>query len=357
MQIRHKIIAFLFHTFNQTKNHSFLQQPKKMLAQLVSKHKIKLAKWHINFGDVDINAKDDKNTSAIIYASEFGYYEIVELLLANGASALDTTDFGTTPLHNACIDGHIDIAKLLIKHGADVLARDFDGFDALVMATRYGHAELVDYLLTIGADANYEITHTNKIHGGFTPLMVAVSTTYANLEIVKLLINVYRVDINHKSALGSTALQLAVVWNKKSIVELLLENGADPNLKNKIGSTALITAVVNYHPDIVDLLIQYGARVNEKNNVGRTALLNTVVYQKDKAAWITVVQLLLAGADPNVEDFEGKSAIQITKSPAVKEVFERWLITKQMIVLNELKVDWCVDCDFWSDLKDYADLS
>jgi hypothetical protein len=62
----------------------------------------------------------------------------------------------------------------------------------------------------------------------------------------------------------------------------------------------------------------------------------------------------LAGADINIEDGADNKAIDFVSSPSMKEVFEQWTLTMPMIVLNELKVDWCVDCDFWSDLREYA---
>lgn len=322
-----------------------------MLVNLLKTKQIELAKTHIQGNDDDINTKDDEKASPITYASEQGYYEIVEMLLAKGASVFDRADMQRQPLHKACSGGHLEIVKLLIKHGADIFEKDCIDFDALVTAVHHGHLDVVNYLLSIGADPHYEVKHT--AYDRSTPLIIAAMTEHANPAILQQLINV-GADMNHKCGSGLSALHVVVECNDILFVRLLLQNGADPNLKNKNGSTPLFIAAASHNSDMIELLIQYGARINEQNSFGCTPLSRVVIFQKGPKILKTVRQLLLAGADPNIQDSQGNLAIDNAYCPIIKKILECWSATKLMIVFNELQLEWCVEYNFWTDLVDFS---
>ena len=91
--------------------------------------------------------------------------------------------------------------------------------------------------------------------------------------------------LNYKEpALGETALMVSTRENHLSIVNFLLEYGANPNIKNNEGDTALMYAVSipNNLDDIprfrnirmwgiAHLLLKHGANPLIKNNEGKTA--------------------------------------------------------------------------------------
>ena len=70
------------------------------------------------------NLKKDKkimeNAHLIHIAARFGYKEIVEALIENGADINIKGHFGYTALHEACRKNNIDIVNILIKNGADL---------------------------------------------------------------------------------------------------------------------------------------------------------------------------------------------------------------------------------------------
>ena len=140
---------------------------------------------------------------------------------------------------------------------------------------------------------------------------------------------------------GDTALILAIQEGTERVIELLMENGADPNKASRNdGATPLMTAASNSrtrimrllfengannvnainrqkwtalmfavsnnrNSDIVELLIENGARVNMQNDHQETALLIATQYRKDE-----IIRLLLrAGADPNIGDFRGTTPL------------------------------------------------
>jgi ankyrin repeat protein len=321
-----------------------------MLSHLLKSKQPEVAKSYIKNKKFDIHDKDYENATPIICASEHGYCDIVELLIANGASIFDCADMQRQPLHKACSGGHLDIIKLLINHGADIFKKDELGFDALVTAVQFGRANVVDYLLSIGANPNYILK--SYVYDGYSPLMMAVTTEHTNSRIVQKLINA-GADMNYTSALGLSALHLVVDFGNIMFLLLLLQNGADPNLQNRFGVTPLFLAAVQNKSDIIEFLIQYGARVNDKNRFGLTPLNNVVIFQKSEANLKTVRQLLFAGADPNIQDSEGKTALHNALCPLVKETLEHWPATKAMIVMNNLQLDWFMDYGFWTDIQDF----
>ena len=72
---------------------------------------------------------------------------------------------------------------------------------------------------------------------------------------------------------GDTPLQLAVKnWND-SIIDILLEKGADVNIRNHLtGDTPLHVAVAEGFTLIIALLLEKGAEINLENNANNLPL-------------------------------------------------------------------------------------
>ena len=75
-------------------------------------------------GEVDL--ADDDGWTALLYASDEGDLEILELLTSSGADVNIRTGYGNTALHIASIHGHLEIAQLLLCQGADMRERTID---------------------------------------------------------------------------------------------------------------------------------------------------------------------------------------------------------------------------------------
>ena len=60
----------------------------------------------------------------MLFASDYGHKEIVELLITNGADMDGKDKYGNTPLHYAATWGHKETAELLIANDADVNAKN-----------------------------------------------------------------------------------------------------------------------------------------------------------------------------------------------------------------------------------------
>jgi len=89
----------------------------------------------------DVNAKNELGRTSLMFSANYGFFEIAEMLLENGARA-DTVandESGWPAIIAASFNGHRDIVRLLLEHGADQNIRDTSGKTALMWAEEQGH--------------------------------------------------------------------------------------------------------------------------------------------------------------------------------------------------------------------------
>ena len=102
-----------------------------------------------------------------------------------------------------------------------------------------------------------------------------------------------------------------------------LQKEANPNAKDRVGNTALMLATKNPNPEVVSLLLKAGADVNVKDMDGGTALIWSVTPNSTSEVLST---LLKAGADSNAKDNNNKSALDWAlwhgNTDAIKELME-----------------------------------
>ena len=143
--------------------------------------------------------------------------------------------------------GNAQIVQALVEAGADVNWRNEDG-DTLLMHAQT--AKIVQALLDVGADVNA------KTNDGTTALIL-FGTLGQDIQILKMLLEA-GADINAQTELGMTSLMYAAWMGKTSIVQALLEAGADIYLTTfgPPWDTALDLARNGGHAEIVELLQQ-----------------------------------------------------------------------------------------------------
>ena len=88
----------------------------------------------------------------LIKAVERGDTIEVKRLLEAGADVNAKNEFGSTPLHWACVYGRLEIARLLLEHGANVNASQQRGGTPLDLACLYQETSIVRLFLEAGAD-------------------------------------------------------------------------------------------------------------------------------------------------------------------------------------------------------------
>lgn len=99
--------------------------------------------------------------------------------------------------------------------------------------------------------------------------MALVSEAYlGNLDQLKKMIEQDKTDVNEPDPYGDTPLHAASYTGKYTLVQYLLEKGANINSKNGAGSTPLHKAVVGKQAGIVELLLKHKADTEIKNLAG-----------------------------------------------------------------------------------------
>ena len=220
------------------------------------------------------------NVNAVVYgstalrmASDYGYTEIVRLLIENGDLDVNATDYdddGRTALHLASIKGHTEIVKMLLEKGADVNAKDTLDRTALQYASQNGHAEIVKLLEE--AIANNTENNSSDESQEEKDKKLLQGAQRNKLDEVREALEM-GANVNVKNDDGWTAIAIASQQGSIELVEMLLEKRANVNVMNNNGNTALISASYKGYKEIVTMLLEAGAEVNAKNNDGYTALM------------------------------------------------------------------------------------
>lgn len=118
-------------------------------------------------------------------------------------------------------------------------------------------------------------------------------------------------DVNTKDAIQDSAFLYAGAEGFNEVLRLTLDAGADVASTNRYGGTALIPASEHGHVETVRILIAAGVPVNHVNNLGWTAMQEAILLNNGGPRQQEVVRLLLdVGADPDIRDREGRTALQ-----------------------------------------------
>ncbi|KAL5970821.1 Ankyrin repeat family A protein 2 [Taenia solium] len=117
---------------------------------------------------VNIDERDDKGFSPLLWACANGQKAAVELLLFRGANAHVRGINGESALLLAACRGHYDVVQYLLRAGLSVDTTDELDNTALMFAAFYNHVAIVSLLLDWGAD----VTAVNG--EGWDALQIAV---------------------------------------------------------------------------------------------------------------------------------------------------------------------------------------
>jgi ankyrin repeat protein len=141
------------------------------------------------------------------------------------------------------------------------------------------------------------IRETQDVFGtGHGDALIHAFARRGRASVVEFLLN-KGADIDSKDKKGITPLICAVIEGHVDTVKLLLERGA--NLEATFGgNTVLMEAVIQNHEDIVIMLLQHGAVTEARNREGCTA-----VHIAAASSYVRVVRSLLdAGAEIDAKD-------------------------------------------------------
>lgn len=172
--------------------------------------------------------------------------------------------FGRTALHWAAEYGYVNIVYLLVENKWDYNATDNKSQTPLHIACNHYGSDIASYLITCGCDVNI------LDNSGNSPLQRAIHT---NLEGVVYLICERGADINSKTKNDWTALHEAIRVGNENIVRRLLKDGADVNAITQYKATPFSTAIFYFRisqrhaynclDSIAKMLVDNGSRLSQ----------------------------------------------------------------------------------------------
>lgn len=160
-----------------------------------------------------------------------------------------------------------------------------------------------------------------KNEKGESPLMAAV---YLNQVPMASLLIAAGANVNAQDDRQNSPFLYAGAAGQLEIVKLCLKAGADYKVFNRYNGTALIPACEKGHVAVVEeLLKDKSYPIDHINRLGWTALLEAVILSDGGPKHVKIIQLLVAaGANLNIKDKDGATALEHAKKKNFKEIID-----------------------------------
>ena len=216
--------------------------------------------------NIDVNkARADTGATPLHMAIGQKFLDTVRKLLPS--SDIEKVDNkGDNAIMHSLRDHDIDIINLILDRGPNLDHANHDGITPLLDAIIYAEdAELVHLLLSRGATPSLVSSNIPPINGinlsGMTPLHISIIKDKAQIVAKLAPVSNHTVEDNN----GLTPLLRSLVIGNEEIIKLIMqEDNCDLDYGNKSGMTPLLFSVLNSKVTLVDLLIDHGANPNLK---------------------------------------------------------------------------------------------
>lgn len=196
-----------------------------------------IARTLLRHPTVDINHVDRDGRTVLSWAAGEGFLQALRLFLAYPNVDVNFRDSkGRTPLLWAANNGHEDVIEILMQgeYGVDRMSKDNKQRSALSLACGGGHTDTVKALI------KYQCGGDEEDVDGWTPL--AWSLERRSPQTVEALLSGQEIELDRKDYRGRTALMQAASYGYAEVLQMLLDQGADPYIADNYGQTALDVA-------------------------------------------------------------------------------------------------------------------
>ncbi|XP_067668335.1 ankyrin repeat domain-containing protein 50-like [Haliotis asinina] len=272
---------------------------------------------------VDINSLGHEKKSPVLIAGEQGHTEVVELLVKHGADLSLREKSGSNTLHRACYYGQFDVVKhILSLNRVDINCRGYMKRTPVMVAAEQGYKKIVELLVNHGADLSLrEQSGSNILHN---------ACYRGQFDVVKYILSLNRVRINSRGYMKRTPVMVAAEHGYKTVVELLVNHGADLSLREQSGSNILHSACYRGRFDVVKYVLSLNTvDINSRGWKKRTPVMVAAVQ-----GYKEVVELLVEhGANLSLRDDDSKTIVDLVLQGGHSEG-KRWLISSNKDTVN-----------------------
>lgn len=272
-----------------------------------------------------LNTSDVNGNTPLILASKFGYDQIVTQLLDAGARAEVANASGWTALHFAARGGHYKIVKTLLNRDPrQVDLRTVEGWSPLDLSiqSRFPSAvEVIEALLSHSkhgahSKGSWFESDSLDLFKRQTPLTQAAHD--GNMEIVKVLLTCPNLDPSLCDDDGNTILHGYMGASLDVVRVLIQSNRFDLDATNNEGQTPLAVAAIRGDALVAQELIETGrVEVDALDEECRTPLMHAM---RSNSPSVELVRVILASGQADV--FE-KSAGRISAFDQADQLIDR----------------------------------
>ena len=191
------------------------------------------------------NITDINGNHAIFYSSESDILDSIKLFQSYGININIQDSQGNTLLHHAITKNfNLSIIEKLLNLGIDPNIPNINKETTIFPAVKYHNPiEILETLLP-------HISNIN--HRNFEGKTILYQTT--DIELLKYLIS-RSINLNNQDYCGKTYLHYLSKSGNYNLVEILIDNNADPLIEDLYNHTPIHYASLNKHMNIADYMI------------------------------------------------------------------------------------------------------
>ena len=153
-----------------------------------------------------------------------------------------------TPLHLAGGNGHFEISRMLLQNGAKVDALNENSLTPLHIVLKQDNTKIFNLLVNYGANVHRK-SKKNKSY-------LHIAASYGHMNLCKLLLESYRLDITSTDNSGWTVIHCAAESGNIELFQYFVENGSDVYSATNFGKSCLHIAASKGHLNICKKLVE-----------------------------------------------------------------------------------------------------
>ncbi|XP_048254579.1 serine/threonine-protein phosphatase 6 regulatory ankyrin repeat subunit B-like [Haliotis rufescens] len=276
---------------------------------------LEMVKYVVSQDFVDINSRRWNGKTPLMLSAIKGHRDVFDFVLSRGGNMSMVTKEGKNILHLVCQNGNLDMVKFILsKNLLDINARTNKGGKQF-SPERYIQDKPCDqegrsmdnqlHDACWEGDLNMNILDINsRTKCNRTPVMMAANRSYRNvlavlvsegadvslrdrrgnnilhytcaggqMEMVKYVLSLNKVDINRRGQHGWTSLMVAARLGNREMLDFLMSKGSNVSLTAKEETNILHAACIGGHLEMVKYVVsQYFVDINSRRWNGKTAL-------------------------------------------------------------------------------------